>query len=98
MSKLKSVFEAEQQMVDLRKIASRQKIKTLPSGQTSNRGWTKPSRYGKELKYRPQPCVSRQGRRHAEKPPKKRELYKQGRNSTGPYYIHLKGNISFRGP
>ena len=44
VSKLQSVVEAEQQMADLRKSASWQKIKTLPEFQTRNRVWTNPPR------------------------------------------------------
>ena len=37
-------------MVDLSKNNPGKKMKTHPSGQTRNRVWINPSRYGKELK------------------------------------------------
>ena len=54
-------------MADLSKNDPGQKMKTLPSVQTSNRGWINPPRYGNELKYIPHPYVSRQGWRHEKK-------------------------------
>ena len=70
-------------MTELRKDEPWQKMKTLPEVQTSNRGWIKSPRDGKESKSSPYPQALIQGRRHAGKPPQKRELYEQGIKSTG---------------
>ena len=73
-------------MADLRKSAHCQKMKTLSEFQMSNRGWTKKPRYGNEFNSKKYTYVSRQGKGHVVKPPQKRELYAQGRKSTGTHY------------
>ena len=85
-------------IVELRKSVPWQKTKTLPSCQTSNRGWTNAPRCRKEWNVIPWPYMMNKGQNRVGHPPAKGSYNHRGEILQPPTTIHLKGNKTFRGP